>query len=118
MAAPEPSSGVNFFLPWGLVEWAIGGLAAFAGSIALWVWGLGNRVDRIEAENVRLREEKVRLEGRMEKLDAAISSLKDYLVNELRDLPSRGFIESQVQQLSERMDGMIDAKIVRRVAPR
>lgn len=118
-----------------MVEWAIGALAAVAGSIALWVWNLGVRIDKADEkaktkndelrnEQLRLEKEQIRLEGRLDKTDVvikelskSIQELRNYLGEQIRDLPSRGFIESQVTQLSERMDGMIDAKIYRRQPP-
>lgn len=133
-APPEPPNGINFFLPWGLLEWAIGVLAAAAGSIALWVWNLGVKTDITEAkfnglidkakdERIRLEKEQIRLEGRLDKMEVtiqearhSIQELRNYIGEQFRDLPSRSFVESQITQLSERMDGMIDAKMIYRRA--
>lgn len=131
-APPEPPSGLNFFVSWGLLEWAIGVLGTAASAIAVWVWNLGRRIDEADSRmdkidsriekgedrNVQLQEDITRLVGKFERLETTIYELKDYVGKELRELPSRQFIESQITQLSERMDGMIDAKIVRRVSAR
>lgn len=129
---PDPPSGLNFFVSWGLLEWAIGVLGTAASAIAVWVWNLGRRIDEADSRmdkidsriekgedrNVQLQEDITRLVGKFERLETTIYELKDYVGKELRELPSRQFIESQITQLSERMDGMIDAKIVRRVSAR
>lgn len=130
MPPAEPPNGVNFFLPWPMVEWAIGILGAAASATIVWVWNLGRRIDEAdsrmdkidiriekgEARNVQLQEDIIRIVGKFERLETTIYELKDYVGRELRELPSRKFIESQITQLSERMDGMIDAKLVRRAS--
>lgn len=113
-----------------MVEWAIGILGAAASATIVWVWNLGRRIDEAdsrmdkidiriekgEARNVQLQEDIIRIVGKFERLETTIYELKDYVGRELRELPSRKFIESQITQLSERMDGMIDAKLVRRAS--
>lgn len=132
IAPPDPPSGLNFFVSWGLLEWAIGALGAAASAIAVWVWNLGRRIDegnsRMDKIDARIEKGEslsgqlqghiVRIEIKMEALGATMYELKDYLSKELRDLPSRVFIESQIQQISERIDGVVDAKVGRRLSSR
>lgn len=128
MVAPllEPT-GLNFFLPWSLLEWAIGGVWTVAVAIAVWVWNLGDRVRRTEALVAQIKEDRVnerlqfqkefdRLQGQIEKMGFSIEKLKADIFDRFNDLPSRMFIESQIQQLNERMDGVIDAKLTRRAS--
>lgn len=118
---PPHSDGLNFFIPWEFLEWAIGTIAATVGSIILWVWGLGKKSDRHGRELAALAKEVIRLESKVEKLESTLEEklaeaerarqvLRDELLSALRDLPTRVFIESQIQQLSQRMDGLIDAR--------
>lgn len=123
MAVPEPphGDGLNFFIPWGLLEWAIGAISAVVGSIILWVLGLGKKSDRHGREIGILSKEIIRLESKVDKLESTLeeklaeaerarAALKEELLDVLRDLPTRVFIESQMQQLTQRIDGLIDAR--------
>lgn len=128
MAAPlpePPPTGLNFFVPWGMLEWAIGGIWSVAVAMAVWVWNLGARVDKTEALMAQLQKDRVseqlqfqkeldRLQSQNQRLETNLERLKTDILDRVADLPSRVFIESQIQQLTERMDGVIDARLSRR----
>lgn len=128
MAAPLPEPppiGLNFFIPWGLLEWAIGGIWSVAAAIAVWVWNLGARVDKTEALMAQLQKDRVneqlwfqkeldRLQSQNQRLETNLERLKTDILDRVADLPTRVFIESQIRQLTERMDGVIDARMSRR----
>jgi hypothetical protein len=124
MAEP-PSDGLNFFLPWGLLEWVVTGIVGAAATVALWVWRLGARVGAAQDALDEVAKDMVKLEAKFEKLEMTMAerlleaerareALKDELLARIADLPSRVFIESQMQQLTGRIDGLIDVKLFHR----
>lgn len=110
---PPPHIGMNVFIPWELMEWVVGVVASTVGAVGLWVWRLGVRVDRSAEKIGRLSNEVIRLENKVERLESTLAEkLHDadqIRAKEFRDL--RIFIESQMQQLTGRIDGLIDARL-------
>lgn len=110
------------FIPWELMEWVIGAVASAVAGVGLWVWKLGARVDKNTDRIATLRADNARLETKLEKLESLIEEmrheaerarvmLKEELLDAVRGLPTRIFIESQMQQLTGRIDGLIDARL-------
>jgi hypothetical protein len=94
-------NGLNLFVPWGLVEWAVSGLGTFVVGLAVWVLRTAGRVNRLEdqVKDARDAEREVRAEtkSQLEALNAELNSIA-------RDLPSKTFIEGQFLLVNQRLD--------------
>ena len=116
-------------LTWGLIEWALTGMLSMGGAMAAWVWHLAGRVDKLEtaaasereeldlmrktireigtALDSKINEETERLEGRMDKVMDKVDEFRS-------ELPSRQFIETQLNNLQGRLDRSMDVKMAGR----
>lgn len=114
MAAP-PENGINFLLPWGLLEYLLTALVGVAGTLGLWLLGLGRKVDRLEAdakqERGQMKEEIKRLEEKVERLSDKLEAVRE-------ELPSRQFIEGQLNNLGQRIDRAMESMSTRPASPR
>lgn len=119
---PAPPDGFNLSIPWGFLEWILAAIGGVVVSVIAWVWNLGGRIEKLEVVNGSRLEKVVRLESKVDRLESTLAEklaeaeearakLREDLMNELRNLPSRVFIESQIQQLTQRLDGLIDARL-------
>lgn len=121
----QPPDGVNLFLTWGMIEWILTATLSACGAVAGWVWHLAGRVDKLEdlvanerqeIETVRrtlqdvgnaldrkIDEETQRVEGRMDRLGDKMDELRERI-------PSRQFIEAQLNNLSGRLDRSLDSR--------
>jgi hypothetical protein len=126
MASQE---GVNFYISWGLLEWALTGALTTAGGFLAWLWHLAGRVGRLEDIVAADREEILMVKHALkeigrelnEKIDGETARLEERMegvrskLEELReDLPSRQFIEGQLGLVTQRIDRMIDVKMAGR----
>ena len=119
---PNPHEGLNFYVPWEFLEYAIGAMCTAGFAVAGWVWHLGGRIARLEEEKALIAERHGEQQARLERLEKVLgerlyeaeqarSDLKNELMQRLNNLPSREFIESQITQLTQRLDGLIDARL-------
>jgi len=133
MDAKPPEPGLNLFLSWGIVEWALGVISLAGSAVAGWVWHLGNRVRELEDQNKKLGElvtenkgeikqmqqlirsfednMQRRIDGETQKLEQRMERLTEKLEQVREELPSRQFIEGQLNNLSQRLDRSIDLKM-------
>ena len=116
-AAPTPpnDSGFSFMLTWGVVEWALSGMLAAGAGVAAWVWHLGRRTDKLEdliqfyqlkltGVEDDLREARKRSEEDRRELTKKFDELREAL-------PDRQFILHQLNNLSMRLDGVMERKM-------
>lgn len=127
--------GINVFLTEGMIEFALTGVVTAGIGVAGWVWTLGTRLARAEAALESSREEfemrmtsikremdsmesEISLNRRTtleigKQLDAKIERSAQRLEEVKDELPSRGFIESQLQSQTSRIDQLMNAKLAR-----
>lgn len=116
-----PDNGLNFFLPWGFLEWAITGVMSVSMGVALWVARLGSRSTALEQRMVEMEKRLMDSEMKAAQIEVntnrrhdenieKLSALKEELLNRLADLPSRHFIETQNNQLTQRLDRLADSR--------
>lgn len=128
MSAPE-SNEFGFILNWGSVEWALSGVVSSGVGVAIWVWGLGGRIDKLNNEIERLRESIERLELKslkheteMDLLAKAVDDkyletsiareqLKAELLAKIAALPNQGFIVEQLNQMTTRIDRTLEMRV-------
>lgn len=125
----QQQEGITFFIRWGLIEWGLTGMLSAGFGIAGWVWHLADRVKTLEnkvsneveerevmratirnigsALDRKIDDETQRLEGRMDKVTERLDEMRE-------DLPSRGFIEGQLNNLQARLDRSMDVKLAGR----
>jgi hypothetical protein len=120
-AGPPDHDGYNLFLSSSVIEWALTGLVTGIFAVAGWVWRLGVQVDRLRAGHRATKEDieavkksAVELGERLDhKVDEEIKNL-GAKIDRIRDeLPSRQFIENQINNLVGRIDRVVDAKMGR-----
>lgn len=103
----------SFNSPWGVVEWAITGIATFAASVGAFVWRLTLRLERIEASLTRARQD---LDETRQASEAAAQRLADrfdqlhdeyYRVRELIGvLPTRADLRNLDARIAERLEAL------------
>lgn len=114
MAGQPQDGGVNLFLSWSLVEWAMGALGTMTVSTGLWLLRLNSRVDRLETETKvmkgLIRDFAENLNDRIETTEAELKEKMDHLEEKVDDLPTRAFIEAQTSNLGSRIDRLYDRR--------
>ena len=105
---PQPDDGMGIFLNWGVIEWVIGGIWVVGTAIAGWVWAIASKVEA-------MKKEMEMLETTIRQQDEQIRKMQEKLESLGEELPSRSFIEGQINQLSLRIDRLIDSKLGRGV---
>lgn len=116
-AAPTPPNGTgfSFILTWSVIEYALSGMLAAGTAVAMWVWHLGRRTDKLEdlvefyqlklgEMEDDLRDMKKRSEEDRKELTKKFDELREAL-------PDRNFILHQLNNLSMRLDGVMDRKM-------
>lgn len=106
-----PDGGMNFFISWGFLEWLLTGILTALGAIIAWLWRLGGQVNTNTKELILMEKELGKLEVLVEQARKEREELKLDLIDKISQLPTRVFIESQIQQITGRIDGLIDAKL-------
>ena len=100
-----PESGIDFYLPWGLLEWMVGALVGVAVWSLTWVWRLSVRLSKLEylvVENKKAIEDQAKVNA--ERYD----KIMERLVEMHKELPSKFFIEAQLDALGRRLDAIAD----------
>lgn len=108
---PEPGwQGWN----WGLIEWIASGVGVVSTSVTAWVFNISIRLEKLA---MKIDE----LEGKTEGLSTELADAKsqaDVLRQRLeelhRELPSKHFIENQLNQQTLRIDQLMAAKMAGR----
>lgn len=130
MASPPPeNNGIGFVLSWGVVEWMITGIISAGSGVAIWVWGLGGRIDKLVLENERLHDTIERVELKTLKLEAELTLLKQQtedrhlesavarekmraeLIERIAALPTGAFIENRLDAQTTRIDKLLAARL-------
>lgn len=127
---PPPShEGYNLFVTWGMIEWALTGIVSAGMFVAGWVWRLALQVEDLKMTSKTLeqdmnvmrrtiREVGSQLDRKIEmevtKVDGRMARIEDKMDEIREDLPSRAFIEGQLNNLSQRMDRSMDVKLAGR----
>ena len=101
---PQPPTGLNFFISWGILEWILATISAGLTALATWVFGLALKLNGLGVGTEVL--EKQLNDAKLE-----IRALKEQLDTMREELPSRSFIENQLHQLTTRIDRLIDSKL-------
>lgn len=131
--ATEPENGMNLFLSWGTVEWVLASIWSAGVGIAAWVWRLGSRTGHLEEviETLRKRVEDMdkdielnrrvtqqigsaldkKIEDKANEQNEQNQILRDKLDSVREELPSRGFIEGQLNQQTARIDSLMNQKL-------
>ena len=104
---PPPNDGLNFFVPWSFLEYAIGGIFTAGATVAAWVWRLANRVGKLE--DVAVAQERTMREL-IETKDRHYGMLQRELENLKSEIPDKHFIEAQFDRFERRLDGVVDRK--------
>ena len=94
-------SGLNLFVPWGIVEWVVSGLGTVVFGIGMWVLRTASRVNRLEEQMQDARDAEHKTEAQLKALGSELNSIA-------RDLPSKAFIEGQFLLVNQRLDQLAD----------
>ena len=110
MAGPS-DNGLNFLLPWGMLEWLFTFLVSSIGASALWLLTLGRKVDVLQNQIDKLEDEakgeRTQMKDEIKRLEEKVERLTDKLEAVREELPSRQFIEGQLNNLGQRIDWTI-----------
>lgn len=122
MAAPPPPEGVSFFVSWGVIDWLLTAIASAITAVIGWVWHLGGRIEALKVQleeskqdrkamRESIRALKVQAEEDTRQLEAKVEKLADKLEEIREAIPSRTFIETQLNQLHGRIDRTMEVKL-------
>ena len=102
--------GIDFLLPWGLLEYLATGTFAIVWGLVWRLWRLFQRVDRLESTVKLLRDEVKQRDAHIVRLGGKLDELRE-------ELPSRQFIEGQfaamtgsIVTLTQRIDRLYEAR--------
>lgn len=108
---PPRWDGIDLYVTWDNLKWAIGGVLSAGGGVAAWVWHLGGRVAALERDKTTMREAFRGLIKKVTEDDKEVNRRLDQaleLINELKaETASRQFIEAQINYLSQRIDRVL-----------
>ena len=109
---PSPNNVTMYFtVTLEFVQWVVGGLLAVLVVIGGWIWKLSARLTGISAKQDEMSGhiDAAKVSAAEAKLEA--SKLSDKLESVREELPSRSFIEAQLNQLGQRLDRLWEARI-------
>jgi Tfp pilus assembly protein PilO len=113
----QPPDGIGFFVAWGVIEWALTGMATLGSIVAAWVWRLGSKTDKLEMEVDVLKQTLKEFEKKMaedtQRLGDKFEQLTDKMDQLREQLPSRQFVESQINNLGQRIDNAMSGMSTR-----